>query len=135
MSVPISKFGLLGLFADLVAFLAVFAWPALKTFAGLTHTPPHHLGRWSQYWIAIPAVYIAYRILRLLFRHFFWFPFAEMIVALAASWDNGHLVRRISATVVDPFYRRYYNDLQSLPNHIPGFLATGLRSVLGLFHS
>jgi hypothetical protein len=130
-----SKFQSLRVFADTVAFLAVYAWPALKTFAGMTHKPPHHLGRWSMYWIAIPMVYIVYRILHFLFGSLFWFPFAEIILALAASWSNGHLVRRLSSTVVAPFYGNHYDDLRRLPEQIPGYVATGFRYILRLFRS
>jgi hypothetical protein len=99
----------------------------------MTHKPPHHLGRWSAYWIAIPAVDIAYRILHFLFSSFFWFPFAEII--LAASWSNGHLVLRLSSTVVMVFYRDHSDDLRRLPEQIPGYIANGFGYLLRLSRS
>jgi hypothetical protein len=96
-------------FADIICFILLFFWPAVKTFASLEAGT--FQGRWGQYWVGITPLVFIYLVLRRILSalpHFTWF---RVGASVALSAGNGLLVRYMTNFILMKFYSTHQRSL------------------------
>ena len=102
--------------ASLIWNFLIILWPAIKTLACMTETPPVRFGTWSVYWVGAAIVIVAGSILESGLKDSYIFPFIQIIAAVVLSFNQGKLISKFAIKIVMHLYAENAETLSKSPS-------------------
>lgn len=117
---------LLILASHFIAFVLLFLWPALKTYAALTKGIVR--SRMLAYWIGISVIYAIWSLIRFFVEDRRLYPLFIVVSSFVLSAVNGAAPRFLSQSVRS-FYEKHCENIELIPNYV----LNGVGQLLSMF--